>query len=179
MNDSQEFGAVVEAMECISRLTTRYRIMEDLYLCTRDDDDGTVKEFEASLLDLYALILSFSSKARRYYIKNPFARAPTSTFRGAAAWSNDFQTKVSTQDIVLDRYARILDARRSSSASNHQNEQQLRLLTLMECIIKPVQRMDLRVGAIEDGIEEERSCRILQWMSKIPYRVHHRSASKN
>ena len=68
VNDSQTFGAMVEGMELVSRLITRYAIFESLYLKTTVGAAAAAKgQLTEALLKLYATILSYLSKARRYY----------------------------------------------------------------------------------------------------------------
>jgi hypothetical protein len=64
VNDSQKFGALLEGMERIAYLVSRYAIFEDLYLHHQlSSFDG----LERSLIELYATVLMYLSKARCYY----------------------------------------------------------------------------------------------------------------
>jgi hypothetical protein len=64
VNDSQTYGAMIEGLEFVSRLVARYALVEELYL------QGTSVEKDQladSITRLYAAILVYLSKARRYY----------------------------------------------------------------------------------------------------------------
>jgi hypothetical protein len=64
VNEIQTFGAMVEGVELVSNLITRYAIFENLYLY----ETSTVKEqLTESVIRLYATILLYLSKASRYY----------------------------------------------------------------------------------------------------------------
>ena len=59
---------MVEGMELVSRLITRYAIFENLYLKPTVGAAAAAKDqLTEALLKLYAAILSYLSKARRYY----------------------------------------------------------------------------------------------------------------
>lgn len=70
VNDSQTFGAMVEGMEFVSNLITRYAIFEKLYVRTvtrsEMEDEGKNQLTEA-IIKLYIAILVYLSKAKRYY----------------------------------------------------------------------------------------------------------------
>ena len=58
---------MVEGMELISNLITRYAIFEDLYL---QRTSTVVDQLSQSLVNLYAAVLKYLSEARRYYSQN-------------------------------------------------------------------------------------------------------------
>ena len=64
VSDKQVFGATVECLETISHLVSRYAIFEDLYT---QRDTAARGELEAMLTGLYAEILIFLSKAKKYF----------------------------------------------------------------------------------------------------------------
>jgi hypothetical protein len=64
VNDSQTYGAMIEGLELVSSLITRYARVEDLYL------KGTTAEKEQladSIVRLYTTMLVYLSRARRFY----------------------------------------------------------------------------------------------------------------
>lgn len=60
---------MVEAVERISYLIVYYAIFEDLYL-RQGTAEKTKNQLSKSLVNLYAAILSYLSKVRRYYDRN-------------------------------------------------------------------------------------------------------------
>jgi hypothetical protein len=58
---------MLEGMELVSNLITRYAIIEDLYLQTTSAAKDRLTQ---PLVKLYAAILKYLSKARRYYDRN-------------------------------------------------------------------------------------------------------------
>jgi hypothetical protein len=64
VSEKQVFGATVEGLETISHLISRYAIFEDLYM---QRDTATRGELEAMLISLYAEVLAFLAKAKKYF----------------------------------------------------------------------------------------------------------------
>ena len=64
VSDKNIFAAMVDGLETISRLITRYAIFEDLYILR---DSATRSDLEVALTGLYADMLVFLAKAKRYF----------------------------------------------------------------------------------------------------------------
>ena len=68
-NDSLTFGAVVEGIERVSNSTTRFGIIENLYI-----RDGAIAiaqgQLAEAIMKLYTTILKYLSKVRRYFDRN-------------------------------------------------------------------------------------------------------------
>jgi hypothetical protein len=61
VNNSQVFGAMLEGLERISSLITRYTMIERRYL------QGASGELTDAVVKLYVAVLTYLSKARRYF----------------------------------------------------------------------------------------------------------------
>ena len=74
VNDKKTFGETIENLEAVSHLITRYAILEDLYLqrISRARD-----KLEEMVVHLYAEILTFLTKVRKYFQSS--AKSKTST----------------------------------------------------------------------------------------------------
>ena len=83
INDSEISGAMAEGIERVSNLITRYAIFEMIYLratLTADVRDG----LRESIIKLYAVVLEYLCKARRYYgygTGSASAQSPVSAFQ--------------------------------------------------------------------------------------------------
>ena len=64
VNDSQTYGAMVEGIEFVSSLITRYAKVEDLYLTGTSAEKAQLSD---AITRLYTAILIYLSKASRYY----------------------------------------------------------------------------------------------------------------
>ena len=58
---------MVQGMELVSNLITRYAIFEDLYL---QRISTVADQLSQSLVNLYAAVLKYLSETRRYYSQN-------------------------------------------------------------------------------------------------------------
>jgi hypothetical protein len=70
VNDSQTFGAMVDGIELVSNLITRYTIFETLYLrptIVCENEDELKGQLTQAIIKLYIAVLKYLSKARRYY----------------------------------------------------------------------------------------------------------------
>lgn len=65
--EQQTFDAILEGMERISNLISRYAIFEDLYL---HPQLKSYTGLEAALTELYRRVLKYLSKAKRFYSKS-------------------------------------------------------------------------------------------------------------
>ena len=64
MNDAETFGSMAEGLEHVSNLITRYAIFENLYLHV---DSAVEDQLADAIVRLYTAILTYLSKASRYY----------------------------------------------------------------------------------------------------------------
>ena len=67
VNDKKVFGEMVEHLETTSQLITRYAILEELYLSRKS---AARDKLEDMIVRLYAEILTFLAKARKYFQKS-------------------------------------------------------------------------------------------------------------
>lgn len=67
VNDSQTFGAMAQGVEYISNLIARYAIVEQLYL---QKASAAKHQLTQAVTKLYAAVLKYLSKARRFYDRN-------------------------------------------------------------------------------------------------------------
>jgi hypothetical protein len=70
VNDGQTFGAMVDGIELVSNLITRYKIFEALYLQPTtglENEDLLKEQLTKAIIRLYIAVLKYLSKARRYY----------------------------------------------------------------------------------------------------------------
>ena len=63
VNDKKTFEELIESLEAVSHLITRYAIFEELYL---QRESAARYELEDMIVRLYAEVLTFLAKARKY-----------------------------------------------------------------------------------------------------------------
>lgn len=76
VNDKRVLGEIVENLETVSHLITRYAILEQLYLQRNSPARDQLHEM---IVHLYAEVLTFLAKAKKYFQssakgKKPFRR---------------------------------------------------------------------------------------------------------
>lgn len=64
MNDNKIYGQTIENLEEVSRLITRYAILEALYLRR---ESSARDQLESAIIRLYAELLMFLAKAGNYF----------------------------------------------------------------------------------------------------------------
>jgi hypothetical protein len=67
IDDFEKFAFVVECADSISEMICQYAIFEEIYLQSASSVMG---ELEAALIRLYASIMIYLAKAKRYFEQN-------------------------------------------------------------------------------------------------------------
>ena len=62
----QQYTVILEGLEIVAHMITKYRIVESLYL---DHGAQLTDQLRSGIVELYTLLLSFLCKARRFYEK--------------------------------------------------------------------------------------------------------------
>lgn len=73
VNDCQTFGSMLESIEVISSIVTRYTELETRVLIRTSI---LTKQLSAALVKLYATALRFLAQARRYYSQSSLSMYP-------------------------------------------------------------------------------------------------------
>lgn len=76
VNDKKTFEELIESLEAVSHLITRYAIFEELYLQL---ESAARHELEDMIVRLYAEVLTFLAKARRYLQSSATSKKSTRT----------------------------------------------------------------------------------------------------
>jgi len=77
VNDAETFGSMAEGLEHVSNLITRYAIFENLYLQV---DSAVDDQLADAIVRLYTAILTYLSKASRYYHLNAGGSSRTKSY---------------------------------------------------------------------------------------------------
>ena len=65
VNDKRVFGEMIENLEAVSHLITRYAMLEELYL---QRNSAARNKLEEMVVHLYAEILTFLAEARKFFL---------------------------------------------------------------------------------------------------------------
>ena len=128
MSDINKFAFVVEGAETVSRCISRFATFEQIYLYYRKRPSRAGKGLEEALVKLYATILIYLGKAKKYFEEHTPSmfssdsrsilrlKAFTERMAKAVALSqDDFEALLRTIDNELanvDRHASLVDAER-------------------------------------------------------------------
>ena len=80
VQDINQYAVVVEGVEKVASIVTRYRIVERLYLVKQHSATTQLKEH---ITDLYMLVLKFLVKAEEFYLGNTASQLQGTTETGS------------------------------------------------------------------------------------------------
>ncbi|RFU24961.1 hypothetical protein B7463_g11382, partial [Scytalidium lignicola] len=153
INDVQLFGAMVNDLEVIARLITRYHEFEIQHLQRSSALKSTLEE---ALTCLYAEVLIYLGQTVAFFKESTLVRVAKSPFRLA---DNSQMQKILTRENEVVKLAKLADT------------ETLHFIQAM------VIRVSDQATASARIIEEEKYTKMLKWLSMSPYSLHHRSVS--
>lgn len=194
---------MLEGLGLVTNLIARYAIVEDLYLREHTNAAG---QLSASLIQLYAAILTFLGKTYRFFGQNISMRMLKSTFTLSDNGLEHLLRDIEQKQVQVDRSSLLLQADRQKSIEVGVLETNIQALDIsqsldasrntmlsenatmrkkMEILLQlsselngPVHRIALQLSDIEDKLDVSRRARILSWLSNIPYEQHHQNSRK-
>ncbi|RPB06631.1 hypothetical protein P167DRAFT_580246 [Morchella conica CCBAS932] len=173
--DSARVGSVFLVLEGLIVILIRCEIYEGLYL--KGVRFSPVFELlEAAMVVLYAAILAFLSKAKRFYEAGTAERIVADIFD-----VDCFQpsiTSINKAEAEVNKMVNVAEATVKSSQHQQVTEETRRLHDLLVEIEEPIVRIHHQVTAILKKFDEARRTQILTWISRIPYIKHHERAKE-
>ncbi|KAH0536068.1 hypothetical protein FGG08_007034 [Glutinoglossum americanum] len=166
VNDSQTFGAMAEGVEFVSNLITQYVIIEHLYLRR---PSVAKHQLEQALIALYAAVLEYLLKARRFYGRNTAKRMALSIVQTAETGVEKHLDKILDARTSVDFCVRLVEAEETCR----------KLKLILEELERPVIRMATQLSGLCDSLQELERERVFQWMSNVPYMNHHKAKVKD
>lgn len=105
---------MVDGVEHISNLITRYHVLEAIYLKPAEGRDSKARDqFEASLVELYAAIMLYLVEARRFFDKSTVRRIAGGIVHTAESSVEVYLDEIEEAQKDVDNYLRLLDAERA------------------------------------------------------------------
>ena len=204
INDVQTFGSLAEGLEGVCKVIARYSVIESLYL----RQSGSVGDLlEKAIITLYASILVFFSKCRRYFDLGFAQRLARGVTQVPEQSINKYLEKIAVNDRTVNELTRIIDAERTQLSGTRQSAMFDRidnlgneLETLQLCSQESASKLESLLASFKDPLirtveqlstlaedlvhsrdknqmKEER-LEILRWLSDVRYKTHHHSLSK-
>lgn len=173
---------MVESVEAMARIISRYAIFEDIYL--RHPSPAT-KKLKEALVGLYAAILLYLSKVKAFFQQS----TPRRLLKGVFVAEEEFQelsTKLTLEQSEVDRCAVIVQTESHNTMSDtldalaiDGDEKHSELLHILRIIDGPINRMDTQLQGLEDRLETSKRTEILSWISSQPYIEHHEQIKRS
>jgi nucleoside-triphosphatase THEP1 len=196
---------MLEGLELVFNLITRYELVERIYL--QRPSSVQVRLGEA-IITLYVSILQYLVKAHRYFAQKTALRIAKSIFR-LEDMTAKFITTIKSKSGNVDEFVRLvsgeitntvdrkiesvddklqllaLTTESISTASVRSAEMQtllgqeiVRLEQILGDLGGPINRVATQLSAIRDNLETDERLKIFDWLSSVPYMSHHRSKVK-
>lgn len=187
INDSKTFDAMIEGLEILSRVVARYSIFEALYLGSTTPAQVQLKD---GLVRLYAAVLSYLCKARKYYNRSITKRIVVNTFRppeldkaltvvfeeeaSVRRQADLIETERQTEGLLLVKDVGVTAKQVELRIEDLLNSQQ-KLEAQLKKLEAPFVRTFDKIRLLQTSLERAERIELL-W-SKVPYREHHRIVS--
>lgn len=205
INDIQMFAALVEGLEVVSGIISRYAAVESLYLQRSSSVKPLLKD---AVTATYASVLAFLSKCRRKFGLGLTGRLARSVIQTPENSVNVQLKVIACNDEKVSRLTEILDAEilrsieigqssMNTEISNMSSDLQalrvgstdsiLKIETLIKSSEGPLIRRMVDLSISSEGLVESRNIsqsrqerqEILRWLSTVQYKIHHRGLSKD
>ncbi|KAL6792575.1 hypothetical protein GGI42DRAFT_364041 [Trichoderma sp. SZMC 28013] len=192
INDIEIFGHVLSSLENISNLIAQCQLIEVIYLAEKRKQSGELfRQLSECITDLYAAILGYLASIMHYYGLTTAVRI----LKSVVVSKNDMKVKYEPIETAQAKFRRLAEISGAQDLENAISgiqgiEQHLKdkderdqtemqsLRDAMKDLHEPIDRIDNRLGQIQDGIEQQMRTQILKAISTIPYGAHHKTASK-
>ena len=197
-NDVQKFGAIVEGVETVAHIITRYTIIEHLYL-TRNTK--FTDELNDAITRLYAEVLRFLSKACRYYSQSTALRVAKGFGQASSSSIDRSLAGIAQEKSNIDALTRLIDEECQATAlleiSTQGSLMRVEMGSLtgsidtlnhgirdafhhdLARILKALEELFLRVAdqiqQHSNALQRDEYTRICRWLSIIPFRQHHKT----
>lgn len=194
------FGALVEGLQVVSEIISRYAALENLYLRRSSSMKDQLRD---SIIATYAAILIFFSRCRKNFDLELGRRLARSITQNAENVVVDQLKTISRNDESVMKLTRLVDAECSqnmeasqASPSTTINDLNTGVNTLrslsaetvqkLEFLLKSVQdpfiRSMVQISALSESIigsaDQQERQEVLRWLSNVQYRNHHRGLHK-
>ena len=204
VNDVQIFGSLAEGLEEVCKIIARYSVIESLYLRQSASVGDLLKK---AIIALYASILVFFSKCRKYFDLGLARRLARGVTQVPEQSISKYLKEIAVNDRNVIDLTRIIDAERTQLSGTRQStmsdridnlgneietlrigsrKSEFRLETLLASFQNPLIRTVEGISTLAeivahsnaDSEMKDERLQILLWLSNTPYKTHHHSLSK-
>ncbi|KFY32484.1 hypothetical protein V493_00153, partial [Pseudogymnoascus sp. VKM F-4281 (FW-2241)] len=168
VNDHATYATFIEGAALMAEMICRYAVFEDLYL--RSTSLAT-DELKRALVQLYAAIMIYLSKAKRYFDQNSAKRIIKSGVLNAPDLESSIDS-ITTAQVAVDHCSGLVSMQ--DDVERHKE-----LKRILKHIDAPLKRFEEDFKKVQDNLEASRRTKILCWVSPEPYTQHHQQAWKD
>ena len=171
----QVHGAMIEGLETVARLITRFAFFEELYLQRASIARGDLEE---AAIALYAEILTFLGKATKFFTKTSTVGERLGRAIHTIAIEpveQDQMQRIAVQEARLLSLTRLGDAELRQNTSDNVAA----ISTLLKKLDEPINRLAGQANASVQKLEQNKRLKILRWLSPIPFSLDHQVHSEN
>ena len=180
VNDKRAFGETIENLEAVSNLITRYAILEALYLQRESEASDKLEDM---IIRLYAEILTFLAKARKFFQSSAKSKrfpslmtsfkltSPVRLAMSMVKLSGDkHMAKINILDGQISKLTEVftvdiqIDTAKGVAAMN----------ALLTSLSEPIKRLVDHSTISAQVLEESQRLQILHWLSAVPFSSHHK-----
>jgi SpoVK/Ycf46/Vps4 family AAA+-type ATPase len=167
LNDIQNNGAILEGLELVFHLITKFEVVEQLYL---RKPSSVHAQLDDCIVSLYGAILEYLLDARQYFAQKKTLRIVKSVFQ-----LEDMRTKyvsnIQARAKKVDEYVHLIADEMADQTSSI-------LKAALSDLEEPIRRICSHISEIEDKLKENERLRIFEWLTSIEYSNHHRTKTK-
>ena len=167
-------GALLVGVEKVADLINRCKVYELLYV---DDHDATQAgaNLERALVVLYTTILKFLAMAHHSY-QNSGSRILNGIFNPDKV--KEFVDQCGALEKRVDIEVSNCESTHSRKKWGEHENKLKQILLELKSKEEPIKRTDIRVEALFHSLNETERCKMLTWVSDIPYQANHYTAGQ-
>lgn len=173
--ETKQRAAMLIAVEKVLSIISRCKIIEILHLDVETLGQA-IGNLRSALVEIYSHILKFLATARRLKSKGYARMVVHGLFNPEEA--EKFVKDCEKMEWRVDSEARNCESLYTREAYAESANRADVLHSLLLRFDQPLIRLDSRVGLMFTRLEESRQSKILQWISLIPYKDGHMTASR-
>ncbi|RDW56499.1 hypothetical protein BP5796_13140 [Coleophoma crateriformis] len=156
INDSRKFAFLVDGASSIAEIVCRCTLLEKFYL---QSTSVAIDELENSLVELYACIILYLSKAKSYFHENTAKRIMKSAIFLQSDFESSLNAIFAAQEKV-GRYSKLVE--RQEQIINYKE-----LTLLREAFDAPLKHLTKSLGSVHDSLKETKLREIYDWLSPL------------
>ncbi|KAH8689133.1 hypothetical protein BGW36DRAFT_466680 [Talaromyces proteolyticus] len=181
LNNYETIASMAEGVELVANLIVRYSIYEVLYL----NKDSTIgKSLKAAITKVYANILTYLLKAKRYYRQSAMKRFTLSVIETGGDTILGLIKNIFDADQCVKDFINVIQVEGTEDLRQAVNEVHSRLDIVRHDVLErfdsifsvprtPITECRHSISDVEHKVKEVGLAEVAKWLSGVPYKTHH------